>query len=145
MARWSEHPATEKFARNRAAIGTVAADAIRNEMGSWIFVFLALAFLVLWIVGNREGGFDPYPLILLNLILSCIAALQGAILLIAAKRENHINSELAVHTFAVDQENLETTQKIHDLTVRIESLPTEVHRVVTKMNDSGLLESTTAR
>lgn len=45
----------------------------------------ALLFLTGWMIGNRNVGFDPYPFILLNLILSCLAAMQGAILLIAAR------------------------------------------------------------
>lgn len=66
-------------------------------MGSWGFVFGALLFLAGWMIGNRGQGFDPYPFILLNLVLSCLAALQGAILLIAARRADQISSELAVH------------------------------------------------
>lgn len=131
MARWSEHPATLRFSKFRAGFGARAADSIRNGMGSWTFVIASLSFLALWIGVNRDGGFDPFPYILLNLVLSCIAALQGAILLIAAKREDQINSELAVHTFQVDQENLEITRQVHELTSRVEQLTQEIHRVVT--------------
>ncbi len=46
-------------------------------MGSWGFVFSVLLFLFGWMIGNRNVGFDPYPFILLNLILSCLAVLQG--------------------------------------------------------------------
>ena len=128
MTRWSEHPATTRYGKARLTLGERAADIIRNGMGSWTFVFLSLAFLVLWMRFNQDGGFDPFPYILLNLVLSCVAALQGAILLIAAKREDQINSELAVHTFQVDQENLEITRQIHELSARIEQLTAEVHR-----------------
>ena len=130
MARWQEHPATKRFGKGRKELGAMAADAIRNGMGSWTFVFVSMAFLGVWIVGNRDTGFDPYPYILLNLVLSCIAAMQGAILLIAAKREDQINSELAVHTFQIDQENLELTRQIHELSQRIEKLTAEVHAAV---------------
>jgi uncharacterized membrane protein len=67
-------------------LGERAADKMRNGMGSWAFVFGACGFLGVWMLFNRGSGFDPYPFILLNLVLSCVAALQGAILLIAAKR-----------------------------------------------------------
>ena len=130
MARWQEHPATIKFGKDRKTLGAYAADAIRNGMGSWTFVFVSIAFLGAWVLLNRDSGFDPYPFILLNLLLSCVAALQGAILLIAAKREDQINSELAVHTFQIDQENLEITRQIHELSQRIEKLTAEVHAVV---------------
>ena len=135
MSLWSEHPATERFSKERLGIGQKAADLMRNGMGSWPFVFAALAFLGIWIAFNNSSqGFDPFPYILLNLVLSCIAALQGAILLIAAKREDQINSELAVHTFQIDQENLELTRQVHELSVRIELLTTEVHKAVLLQN-----------
>jgi uncharacterized membrane protein len=101
-------------------------------MGSWPFVFGALAFLAVWMYFNAEGNFDPFPFILLNLILSCIAALQGAILLIAAKREDQINSELAIHTYQIDQENLVLTKQVHELSLKIEALTAEIHKAVTK-------------
>jgi uncharacterized membrane protein len=132
MARWNEHPATQRFGKAHLRFGDRAADVIRNGMGSWAFVLGSLVVLALWIVVNGTDGFDPFPFILLNLVLSCVAALQGAVLLIAAKREDHINSELAVHTFQVDQENLEVTKQIRELSERIEFLTLEVHRVVTK-------------
>ena len=59
-------------------------------------------FLGLWMGFNRGSGFDKYPFILLNLVLSCLAALQGAILLIAAKRSDQISAELAQHDYDTD-------------------------------------------
>lgn len=82
------------------------------------------------VLGNRSSGFDPYPFILLNLVLSCLAAMQGAILLIAAKREDQISSELARHDF---ETNLQAEQMIE----QIRSLTTEIHATVVpaKTND----------
>jgi uncharacterized membrane protein len=131
MTRWHEHPATRKFGKLQLSLGDRAADVIRNGMGSWAFVLISLCFLTVWIWFNTSGGFDPFPFILLNLVLSCVAALQGAVLLIAAKREDHINSELAVHTLHIDQENLELTRQVHDLALRIEKLTADVHAAVT--------------
>jgi len=132
MARWHEHPATKKFGKEQLSIGQRSADVLRNAMGSWPFVFGALAFLAVWMYFNSDGAFDPFPFILLNLILSCIAALQGAILLIAAKREDQINSELAIHTYQIDQENLALTKQVHELSLKIEALTAEIHKAVTK-------------
>jgi uncharacterized membrane protein len=132
MPRWSEHPATLKYGKAQLTLGQKSADVLRNTMGSWPFVFSALGFLTIWIYLNSEGAFDPFPFILLNLILSCIAALQGSILLIAAKREDQINSELAIHTFQIDQENLALTREIQKLSRRIEKLTLEIHSEVTK-------------
>lgn len=90
-------------------------------MGSWAFVFGALTFLALWMVLNRNTGFDPYPFILLNLVLSCVAALQGAILLIAARRADQINAELAVHDYATNAEALEAIHRLEAITNDIRS------------------------
>ena len=76
---WRVHPAVRED--DALTIGERAADRLRNGMGSWFFVFTALIFLGVWMLWNRNTGFDPYPFILLNLVLSCIAAMQGAILL----------------------------------------------------------------
>jgi uncharacterized membrane protein len=130
MSQWSNHPATVKYGKSQLSFGQRSADVLRNAMGSWPFVFAALGFLALWMYVNSNGSFDPFPFILLNLILSCIAALQGAILLIAAKREDQINSDLAIHTYQIDQENLELTKQVHELSKRIEKLTIEVHEAV---------------
>jgi uncharacterized membrane protein len=92
-------------------------------MGSWAFVIGSLVFLAGWTLGNRNTGFDPYPFILLNLLLSCVAALQGAILLIAAKREDQISSELAIHDYETNVEADQIVKAVHALT-------TEIHAIV---------------
>ena len=98
---WHHHPAVRSG--DELTTGERSADLLRNAMGSWMFVILALVFLSGWMIGNRNVGFDPYPFILLNLVLSCLAALQGAILLIAAKREDSISSALAMHDFETNE------------------------------------------
>jgi uncharacterized membrane protein len=119
---WRGHPAVRD--PEQLTLGERAADRLRNGMGSWGFVFAALLFLVGWMIGNRNVGFDPYPFILLNLMLSCLAAMQGAILLIAAKREDQINSELARHDF---ETNVQAEKSIEE----IRGLILEIHERVT--------------
>ena len=101
---------------------------MRNGMGSWPFVFGFIAIMALWAIvnsvfylGGAEGqhGFDPYPYILLNLMLSMVAGLQGAILLIAAKRSDQVSSELAVHTYENTTQLTEILQKVDELTRQI--------------------------
>lgn len=115
---WSRHPAVR--AGPQLTRGERAADTLRNGMGSWGFVFASLLFLAGWILGNRNTGFDPYPFILLNLLLSCLAAMQGAILLIAAKRADQISSELAQHDY-------ETNLEADGIVRHIEELTREIH------------------
>ena len=84
--------------------GARAADIMRNGMGSWPFVGSFLGIMVVWAILNTFGldhamHWDPYPFILLNLFLSMLAGLQGAILLIAAKRQDGIAAALAQHDY----------------------------------------------
>lgn len=113
----ARHPAIRAGAD--LTFGERAADTLRNGMGSWGFVIAALLFLAGWMIGNRNVGFDKYPFILLNLILSCLAAMQGAILLIAAKREDQISSDLAAHDYATNVEADQIVKSIHALTKEI--------------------------
>src|SRR5688572_16500194 len=112
---WRRHPGVRSG--DQLTAGERAADRMRNVMGSWGFVFGALLFLAGWMLGNRNVGFDPYPFILLNLVLSCLAAMQGAILLIAAKREDQISSELAQHDYETNLEADRIVKSIQQLTV----------------------------
>ena len=109
---WWPHPAVRTG--NDLTRGERAADRLRNGMGSWGFVFAALLFLVGWMLGNRNTGFDPYPFILLNLLLSCLAAMQGAILLIAARRSDQISAELAMHDYENNAEALRLLEEIRN-------------------------------
>jgi len=107
-------------------LGDWLADKVRNGMGSWTFVALALTFLFAGTLYNGTEGFDPFPFILLNLMLSCVAALQGSILLIAARREDQISSKLANYTLEIDQQNLALTAEIAELTRQIHALTEEM-------------------
>jgi len=91
-----------KKVKDNLTIGQRSADAMRNGMGSWAFVLTFIVFLAVWAYLNSAHGFhhwDKYPFILLNLFLSMLAALQGAILLIAAKRQDAIAAAMAQHDY----------------------------------------------
>ena len=128
VPQWHHHPGVRSG--EQLTLGERAADTLRNGMGSWGFVFGALLFLAGWMIGNRNVGFDKYPFILLNLMLSCLAAMQGAILLIAAKREDQISSELARHDYETNVEADRVVKAIHALT-------TEIHARVVESPDAG--------
>jgi uncharacterized membrane protein len=88
--------------KDNLTLGQRAADHMRNGMGSWLFVFSFLMFMVIWAFINTHAGWDhwdKYPFILLNLFLSMLAGLQGAILLIAAKRQDAIAGAMAEHDY----------------------------------------------
>jgi uncharacterized membrane protein len=75
-------------------------------MGSWPFVGGFIGFMIAWALVNSlvlaYKAWDPYPYILLNLFLSMLAGLQGAILLIAAKRQDAIAAAMAQHDYDTD-------------------------------------------
>ena len=91
--------------RDRRTLGERAADAMRHGMGSWPFVFSFVVLMTAWMLynGYSHHPFDVYPFILLNLMLSTLAGLQGAILLIAAKRADRISAELAAYHLDVSE------------------------------------------
>ena len=106
-------------------IGERAADAMRHGMGSWPFVGVFVTLMIGWMWFNAASlhRFDPYPFILLNLMLSTLAGLQGAILLIAAKRADRIASELAKYHLEVSEA---TKQMLTDHRVMLEELSSTV-------------------
>jgi uncharacterized membrane protein len=107
-------------AKEQLTLGQKAADRVRNGMGSWTFVFLFVGFLAVWAALNTAGGWhhwDKYPFILLNLFLSMLAALQGAILLIAAKRQDAISAAMAQHDYETNvraKSEIELLMKINE-------------------------------
>ena len=82
-------------------------------MGSWFFIGGFVLFMIVWAAVNVTAiTWDPYPYILLNLFLSMLAGLQGAILLIAAKRQDAIAAALAQHDY---ETNLAAKKEIEEL------------------------------
>lgn len=106
--------------KSTLTVGDRAADVVRNGMGSWPFVFLFVVFMAIWATLNTIAPilhWDPYPFILLNLFLSTLAALQGSILLIAAKRQDAISSAMARHDYETNiraKKEIEELMQIHE-------------------------------
>lgn len=109
-----------KKAKSNLTLGERAADKMRNGMGSWPFVGAFVLFMCVWALINSIDGFhhwDKYPFILLNLFLSMLAGLQGAILLIAAKRQDAISAAMAEHDYETNvraKTEIELLMKINE-------------------------------
>jgi uncharacterized membrane protein len=104
-----------KAQKENLTAGERAADKLRNGMGSWKFVFIFIGIMIVWAILNSVGGiyhWDKYPFILLNLFLSMLAGLQGAILLIAAKRADSISAAMAQNDY---ETNLRAEHHIEEL------------------------------
>ena len=74
----------------KLSFGQRASDAVAKFAGSWAFIFSFSGVLILWMVVNvllAAGAFDPYPFILLNLVLSCVAAIQAPLIMMSQNRQ----------------------------------------------------------
>jgi uncharacterized membrane protein len=88
-----------------ATFGNRAADAVARVGGSWRFVLGFLAMLAVWCAINLalvSQAFDPYPFILLNLVLSCIASIQAPIILMSQSRMAEIDRIRATEDFRIN-------------------------------------------
>ena len=96
-------------------LGQRAADSIAKFAGSWAFIFSFTAVLILWMVINAvlaTKAFDPYPFILLNLVLSCVAAIQAPLIMMSQNRQEEKDRRRAENDYKV---NLKTEIMIEDL------------------------------
>ena len=106
----SANPQKEKYTACQRA-----ADKIAKFAGSWAFIFAFTAVLIIWMVGNvllAKRAFDPYPFILLNLVLSCVAAIQAPLIMMSQNRQEEKDRRRAENDYKV---NLKTEIMIEDL------------------------------
>ncbi len=100
---------------DKLTFGQRASDAVARFAGSWAFIFSFIAIMVIWMVLNivlRDKAFDAYPFILLNLVLSCIAAVQAPLIMMSQNRQEAKDRERAENDFKV---NLKSELIIDDL------------------------------
>lgn len=108
----SVSPESEK---EKYTVGQRAADAIAKFAGSWAFIFSFTGILILWMVINAvlaANAFDPYPFILLNLVLSCVAAIQAPLIMMSQNRQEEKDRRRAENDYKV---NLKTEIMIEDI------------------------------
>jgi len=121
--------------------GQRAADALRNGMGSWPFIGGFVLVMIAWALVNsialKNGSWDPYPYILLNLFLSMLAGLQGAILLIAAKRQDSISSAMAQHDFDTNVAAKLEIDRLIQLCEQHRLMMSELNELVHQMPGAG--------
>ena len=102
--------------REDLTLGQKAADKIAGFGGSWTFIISFIVLLVIWMMINSlyllSKAFDPYPFILLNLVLSCLAALQAPIILMAQNRQTERDRIDAKYDHAVNRKAEREIQSI---------------------------------
>lgn len=81
----------ERVYHEKVSFGERAADAVAAYVGSWSFIFTFVGLMGIWILANAwwlmRSAFDPYPFILLNLLLSLVAAIQAPLIMMSQKRQ----------------------------------------------------------
>lgn len=103
--------------------GERLADKVASFGGSWNFIIIFFLIIAGWMLLNfwwfHNRGFDPYPFILLNLILSCLAAIQAPIIMMSQNRQEDKDRERAEHDYKV---NLKAEVEIRMLHEKIDHL-----------------------
>lgn len=104
--------------------GQKAADWITKWAGSWYFIIFFIIFIAVWAIVNTTWliigrSWDPYPFILLNLALSCLAALQAPIILMSQNRESQIDRQRAQYDYSV---NRKAEREIKDLKKQLDRI-----------------------
>ena len=111
-----------KKEKEKYTLGQRAADAIAKFAGSWAFIFSFAGVLILWMVVNAilaTKAFDPYPFILLNLVLSCVAAIQAPLIMMSQNRQEEKDRHRAENDYKV---NLKTEIMIEDLYDKVNTI-----------------------
>ncbi|UPZ13879.1 DUF1003 domain-containing protein [Flavobacterium humidisoli] len=99
-------------------LGQRVADGVADFGGSWTFIISFVIFIVIWISSNvyilSNKGFDPYPFILLNLILSCVAALQAPVIMMSQNRQEEKDRNRAKKDYMINLKSELEIRMIHD-------------------------------
>lgn len=102
-------------------VGQKVADKVATFGGSWTFIISFGVFILIWITANvvwlANKSFDPYPFILLNLILSCLAALQAPVIMMSQNRQEEKDRERAKKDYMI---NLKSELEIRTLHEKID-------------------------
>jgi uncharacterized membrane protein len=114
------HPANVRHMGEGRSRGERIADAVAARVGSWPFILTQSVLLALWIIANGlllrdwigHKPFDPYPFILLNLMLSFQAAYTGPVVLMSQNRQAARDRDEAEHDYEVNRDALETLRRI---------------------------------
>lgn len=92
----------------KITFGQRAADAVARFAGSWAFIFSFIGVMIVWMVVNvilATRAFDAYPFILLNLVLSCIAAVQAPLIMMSQNRQEAKDRARAENDYKINLKN----------------------------------------
>lgn len=109
----------DKQEEAKMTTGDKIADKVSEVCGSWVFIIAFLSFLVGWIILNTvilmgDKAVDPYPFILLNLVLSCISALQAPIIMMSQNRQAEKDSLRNQNDYRTDLKSELILESLHE-------------------------------
>ena len=131
----------DKQQEENTTFGEKMADKISAMAGSWFFIMLFVLFLVLWIILNAfvlTEKIDPYPFILLNLVLSCISAIQAPIIMMSQNREAKKDSMRNQNDYIVDLKSELILEVLHD---QMSEIAKNQRKILKILEDNGMIKS----
>ncbi len=116
------------------------ADKITNITGSWIFIFSFILLLISWIVLNivlefYGQSFDPYPFILINLFLSCVAALQAPVIMMSQNRTSKKDTLRGKNDYKVDLKSELLLEELHEENKKVQSNQNKILKYLDESNE----------
>ena len=121
----------KKSNKNKLTFGQRTADSLTKWGGSWTFIISFIIFLILWVILNSyyafkyadNKPFDPFPFILLNLVLSCLAAIQAPVILMSQNREAQRDRMRVEYDYQV---NRKAEKEIRDMKEQLSRIEKEL-------------------
>ncbi|MCI5512836.1 MAG: DUF1003 domain-containing protein [Clostridia bacterium] len=123
--------------KEKYTFGQRAADSIAKFAGSWAFIFSFAGVLIIWMVINTilaAKAFDPYPFVLLNLVLSCVAAIQAPLIMMSQNRQEEKDRRRAENDYKV---NLKTEIMIEDLYDKVNMILNKQMQIEKMLSEQG--------
>jgi uncharacterized membrane protein len=125
-----------KHKKENLTFGQRAADQIARFGGSWTFILSFFLVLTIWIAFNvyalHNKGFDPYPFILLNLILSCLASIQAPIIMMSQNRQEEKDRERAEWDLKINEK---AEAEIREISKKLTILMTQHQGLADKIDN----------
>lgn len=127
----------EKQEDSNLTFGDKVADKVAEIAGSWAFIIGFCLFLFVWIILNlimMDKAIDPYPFILLNLVLSCIAAIQAPIIMMSQNRQEKKDTLRNKNDYRTDLKSELILEDLHDRMTRLEKNQEKILRYISDKN-----------
>lgn len=129
----------DKAQDSRMTTGDKLADKLSEVAGSWGFIIIFILFLLAWIIINgillKENAFDEYPFILLNLFLSCVAAIQAPIIMMSQNRQAEKDSIRNQNDYRIDLKSELILENLHEQIEEIRKEQKRISKMLEEMND----------